>query len=66
MDMHMNARSCPMLRECVYRFSYDSSDQRRDVIDRYIHGYTTELIHQSMTNAPITRITGNNVLRRNI
>jgi transposase InsO family protein len=55
-----------LLRECVYRFSYDSSEQRCHAIDRYIHFYNHHRAHSSLNdNAPITRLTGNNVLRRN-
>jgi transposase InsO family protein len=55
-----------LLRECVYRFSYDSSEQRRHAIDRYMHFYNHHRAHSSLNdNAPITRLTGNNVLRRN-
>ncbi len=56
-----------LLRECVYRFSYDSSEQRREAIGRYVHFYNHHRDHTSLNdNAPITRLTGNNVLRRNI
>ncbi len=55
-----------LLRECVYRFAYDSSDQRREAIGRYVHFYNHHRGHSSLNdNAPISRLTGNNVLRRN-
>ena len=55
-----------LLRECVYRFSYDSSEQRSEAIGRYVHFYNHHRAHTSLNdNAPITRLTGNNVLRRN-
>ena len=56
-----------LLRECVYRFAYDSSDQRCDAIGRYVHFYNHHRGHSSLNdNAPISRLTGNNVVRRNI
>jgi transposase InsO family protein len=55
-----------LLRECVYRFAYDSSEQGRRAIDRYMHFYNHHRAHSSLNdNPPITRLPGNNVLRRN-
>jgi len=55
-----------LLRECIYRFSYDSSDQRREAIGRYLHFYNHHRGHSSLNDSPpISRLTGNNVLRRN-
>jgi len=56
-----------LLRECVYRFSYASSDQRHAAIVRYVHFYNHQRGDSSLNdNASISRFTGNNVLRRNI
>jgi transposase InsO family protein len=55
-----------LLRECVYRFAYDSSEQRRRAIDRYMHFCNHHRAHSSLNDsAPISRLIGNNVLRRN-
>lgn len=56
-----------LLRECLYRFSYDSSEQRRQALGRYIHFYNHHRAHSSLNdNAPISRLIGNNVLTRDI
>ena len=56
-----------LLRECVYRFAYDSSEQRRHAIERYIHFYNHHRGHSSLNdNAPISRLIGKNVLIRDI
>lgn len=55
-----------LLRECIYRFSYDSSSQREQALGRYLHFYNHHRGHTSLNdNAPISRLTGNNVLTRN-
>jgi transposase InsO family protein len=54
-----------LLRECIYRFAYDSSDQRREALNRYLHFYNHHRGHSSLNdNPPISRLIGNNVLRR--
>lgn len=54
-----------LLRECIYRFAYDSSAQRQQVLDRYIHFYNNHRGHSSLNDAaPISRLLRNNVLRR--
>jgi transposase InsO family protein len=55
-----------LLRECIYRFAYQSSDQRREAMGRYVHFYNHHRGHSSLNDKPpISRLTGNNVLRRN-
>lgn len=54
-----------LLRECIYRFSYESSEQRTDALARYLHFYNHHRGHSSLNdNVPISRLIGNNVLRR--
>jgi transposase InsO family protein len=54
-----------LLRECIYRFSYDNSEQRSDALCRYMHFYNHHRGHTSLNdNAPISRLPRNNVLRR--
>ena len=54
-----------LLRECIYRFSYESSRQRQKELDRYLHFYNHHRGHSSLKDtAPISRIIGNNVLTR--
>jgi transposase InsO family protein len=54
-----------LLRECIYRFSYDTSEQRRQALERYIHFYNHHRAHTALNdNAPISRLIGNNVMRR--
>jgi transposase InsO family protein len=54
-----------LLRECIYRFAYDSSAQRQESVNRYIHFYNHHRGHSSLSDrAPISRLIGNNVLRR--
>ena len=54
-----------LLRECIYRFSYSSSAEREDALGRYLHFYNHHRSHSSLhDNPPISRIIGNNVLRR--
>jgi transposase InsO family protein len=55
-----------LLRECIYRFSYVSSQQRQEHLSRYLHFYNYHRAHTSLNmNPPISRLVGNNVLRRN-
>jgi transposase InsO family protein len=54
-----------LLRECIYRFAYDSSAQRQESLNRYIHFYNHHRGHSSLNDyPPISRLAGNNVLRR--
>lgn len=54
-----------LLRECIYRFSYDSSAQRAAALDRYLHFYNHHRAHSALNyTTPITRLIGNNVLTR--
>ena len=54
-----------LLRECIYRFSYDSSTQRQQALGRYLHFYNHHRGHSALNDhAPISRLPGNNVLRR--
>jgi transposase InsO family protein len=54
-----------LLRECIYRFSYASSEQRQEHLSRYMHFYNYHRAHTSLNmNPPISRLIGNNVLRR--
>jgi transposase InsO family protein len=54
-----------LLRECIYRFAYDSSHQRREALNRYLHFYNHHRGHSSLNdNAPTSRLIGNNVMRR--
>lgn len=54
-----------LLRECIYRFAYDSSHQRQQALDRYIHFYNHHRGHSSLNDAaPISRLLRNNVLTR--
>lgn len=56
-----------LLRECIYRFSYDSSTQRAEALGRYLHFYNHHRAHSALNyNAPISRLIGNNVLTRDI
>lgn len=54
-----------LLRECIYRFSYESSNQRQQELDRYLHFYNHHRGHSSLDdNPPFSRLIGNNVLTR--
>jgi transposase InsO family protein len=54
-----------LLRECIYRFAYDTSAQRQQSLDRYVHFYNHHRGHSSLNDTvPISRLPGNNVLRR--
>jgi transposase InsO family protein len=37
-----------LLRECIYRFSYDSSAQRAEALDRYLHFYNHHRAHSAL------------------
>lgn len=55
-----------LLREWAYRFSYESSDERKQWLIPYLHFYNYHRAHSSLAyNPPISRLDKNNVLRRN-
>ena len=55
-----------MLREWAYRFRYRSSDERQSWLAPYLHFYNVHRAHSALSyNAPASRLTRNNVLRRN-
>jgi len=54
-----------LLRECIYRFPYDSSAQREETLNGYLHVYNHHRGHSSLNDLPpISRLPRNNVLRR--
>lgn len=55
-----------LLREWAYRFSYQSSEERKRWLDPYLHFYNFHRAHSALSyNAPISRLDRKNVLRRN-
>lgn len=55
-----------LLREWAYRFSYDSSEERKRWLTPYLHFYNYHRAHTSLgDNPPISRLDRNNVLTRN-
>jgi len=55
-----------LLREWAYRFSYNSSEERRWWLDPYLHFYNFHRAHSSLSyNPPISRLARNNVLAFN-
>jgi transposase InsO family protein len=55
-----------LLREWAYRFTYDSSEERKRWLDPYLHFYNFHRAHSALSyNAPISRLVRKNVLRRN-
>jgi transposase InsO family protein len=55
-----------MLREWAYRFSYNSSEERKRWLEPYLHFYNFHRVHSALSyNAPISRLDRKNVLRRN-
>jgi len=55
-----------LLREWAYRFSYDSSEERRRWLGPYLHFYNFHRAHSSLAyNPPISRLDRNNVLTPN-
>jgi len=55
-----------LLREWAYRFSYQSSCERKQWLTPYLHFYNYHRSHSSLAyNPPISRLDRNNVLRRN-
>jgi len=55
-----------LLREWAYRFSYESSEQRKRWLTPYLHFYNYHRAHSALEyNPPISRLARNNVLRRN-
>jgi transposase InsO family protein len=52
-----------LLREWAYRFSYDSSEERRRWLTPYLHFYNCHRAHSSLSyNPPVSRLVRNNVL----
>src|SRR5207249_6484092 len=55
-----------LLREWAYRFSYDTSEERKRWLTPYLHFYNYHRAHSAISyNPPISRLDRNNVLRRN-
>jgi len=55
-----------LLREWAYRFSYETSDERKRWLTPYLHFYNYHRAHSAIAyNPPISRLDRNNVLRRN-
>ena len=55
-----------LLREWAYRFTYESSAERKRWLQPYLHFYNYHRAHSSLgDNPPISRVDRNNVLRRN-
>lgn len=55
-----------LLREWAYRFSYNSSEERKRWLAPYLHFYNYHRAHSATAyNAPISRLDRNNVLKRN-
>jgi transposase InsO family protein len=55
-----------MLREWAYRFTYQSSAERRYWLKPYMHFYNYHRAHSALGyNPPISRLDRNNVLRNN-
>jgi transposase InsO family protein len=54
-----------LLREWAYRFTYPSSHERREMLPRYLHVYNHHRGHTALgSQPPITRLLGNNALKR--
>lgn len=54
-----------LLREWAYRFSYPSSARRMAMLTDYLHFYNHHRAHSALGyNPPISRLVGNNLLRR--
>jgi len=55
-----------LLREWAYRFTYNSSEERKSWLERYLHFYNFHRAHSALSyNAPISRLVRNNVLKLN-
>jgi transposase InsO family protein len=55
-----------LLREWAYRFTYESSAERKQWLAPYMHFYNYHRAHSALgDNPPISRLDRNNVLRRN-
>ncbi len=55
-----------LLREWAYRFSYETSDERRRWLTPYLHFYNYHRAHSAVAyNPPISCLDRNNVLTRN-
>ena len=54
-----------LLREWAYRFPFRSSAERQQLLDPYLHFYNHHRMHSSLNDLPpISRLTMNNLLRR--
>jgi len=55
-----------LLREWAYRFSYETSDERKRWLTPYLHFYNCHRAHSSLAyNPPLSRLVRNNLLIRN-
>jgi transposase InsO family protein len=55
-----------LLREWAYRFTYESSEERKLWLHPYLHFYNYHRAHSSLgDNPPVSRLVRKNVLRRN-
>ena len=55
-----------LLREWAYRFSYETSEERKRWLTPYLHFYNYHRAHSAIAyNPPVSRLDRNNVLRRN-
>jgi transposase InsO family protein len=55
-----------LLREWAYRFTYESSAERKGWLTPYMHFYNYHRAHSALNyNPPISRLDRNNVLKRN-
>ena len=55
-----------LLREWAYRFSYNTSEERKRWLTPYLHFYNYHRAHSAIAyNPPVSRLVRNNLLRRN-
>lgn len=53
-----------LLREWAYRFTFNSSAERSNLLSPYLHFYNNHRAHSALDyNPPLSRLTGNNVLK---
>ncbi|HEY0367803.1 MAG TPA: IS481 family transposase [Pyrinomonadaceae bacterium] len=53
-----------LLREWAYRFTFNSSAERRNLLSPYLHFYNSHRAHSALSyNPPLSRLTRNNVLK---
>lgn len=53
-----------LLREWAYRFTFNSSAERSHLLSPYLHFYNNHRAHSALDyNPPLSRLTGNNVLK---